>query len=77
MIEYVALGLAWLLLPLPFAVLFGKCVSMGSDPARFAPGAAEPGPPAAPAPGDGSAATTALPPVPGQRQHITPPVRVT
>lgn len=29
MIEYLALGLAWLLLPLPFAVLVGKCISQG------------------------------------------------
>ncbi len=29
MLDYLALGLAWLLLPLPFAIFLGKCIGVG------------------------------------------------
>ncbi len=46
MIEYLALGLAWLLFSFPFAVFIGKCISVGQagETARHAAVAAEPEP---------------------------------
>lgn len=81
----VALGLAWLLVPLPFAIFIGRCISVGQagETARHAAVAVEPDTtPALPASDAVSAtdhcASTAseLPALPPQRQPQIPARRV-
>lgn len=86
MIEYLALGLlGWLLLSLPFAVLIGKCISVGQagETARHAADAAGLETTAGPLQrdsisADDQPASTALgtPALPAQRQPIVPARRV-
>lgn len=76
MIEYLLLGVGWLLLSLPVSVLIGKCISVGQagETARHA------GAPALPAtsePALGTATTSsdasslsALPELPAQRERV-------
>lgn len=86
MIEYLAVGLAWLLLPLPFLVFIGKCISVGQagETARHAAVAAEPETTAAPpqpdtvsAEDDSAASTPQAPGFPVQRQPAIPAANVT
>jgi hypothetical protein len=84
-IEYLAIGLAWLLLPLPFAVFIGKCIEVGQagETARHAPLAAEPETTGAQLPTDtvdaedrSEASAPEAPALPAQRQPTIPAAHV-
>lgn len=81
MIEYLALGLAWLLLPIPFAVFIGKCISVGQagETARHAAAAAKSetasallAPGAVSGEDQSKAAAAEMPALPAQRQPARP-----
>lgn len=79
------LGMAWVLLSIPLAVLIGKCISLGQagEAARHAASASEPATTAAPlqpdtvdAEDESAASTPVAGAVPAQRQPAIPPVHV-
>ena len=85
MIELLAFGLVWLVLSVPFAVMVGKCISVGQagETAEHAAGAAQSMATAAPVQPDSVSAedetatpTPEAPAFPAQRQPAVPATNV-